>query len=261
MGVVRLRRADLADVPGLARLRQEGEAGGASADRMTRYLAGEHHPQQALLPRAMWVALQGDAPIGYVAGHLTRRFGCDGELQWIYVVPEHRRTQVGSQLLGRLAQWFVDHHARYVCVDVGDDAARPFYRRHRAVDLNKHWMVWNDIAVVFEQAGIIAPESDLNETVRRLLLDVAATVGAPHTAIVVELADNARGLNLDDRSSKCVDDVQQYFHDTFVDTTWPACPRHPNHPLEFSEGFWCCPRDHSRMTKLGELSTRPSIRG
>ena len=29
-----------------------------------------------------------------------------------------------------------------------------------------------------------------------------------------------------------VGDVQQYFHDTFVDTTWPACPRHPlRHPL------------------------------
>ena len=25
--------------------------------------------------------------------------------------------------------------------------------------------------------------------------------------------------------------IQQYFHDTFVDTTWPSCPDHPNHPL------------------------------
>ena len=153
MGAVRLRRADLADVPGLACLRQEGEAGGASTERMTRYLAGEHHPQEALLPRAMWVALAGDAPIGYVAGHLTRRFGCDGELQWIYVVSEHRRTQVASQLLALLAQWFLDYNARYVCVDVGDDAARPFYRRFGAVDLNKHWMAWSDIAVALEQTG------------------------------------------------------------------------------------------------------------
>jgi hypothetical protein len=34
------------------------------------------------------------------------------------------------------------------CVDVGDDAARPFYRRHGAVELNRHWMVWNDIGQV-----------------------------------------------------------------------------------------------------------------
>jgi hypothetical protein len=25
--------------------------------------------------------------------------------------------------------------------------------------------------------------------------------------------------------------IQQYLHDTFVDTTWPACPEHHNHPL------------------------------
>lgn len=72
----------------------------------------------------MWVALQGDTPIGYVAGHLTRRFGCDGELQWIYVVREHRRAHVASRLLHLLAHWFLEHDARYVCVDGGDDAAR-----------------------------------------------------------------------------------------------------------------------------------------
>ncbi|MGQ0539331.1 MAG: GNAT family N-acetyltransferase, partial [Gemmatimonadaceae bacterium] len=124
------------------------EAGGASEDRMRRYLAGEHHPQQALLPRVMWIAADGESPIGYIAGHLTRRYGCDGELQWIYVVAEHRRTQVASTLLRLLTEWFLEHGARRVCVDVGDDAARPFYKRHGAVDLNKHWMVWNDISQV-----------------------------------------------------------------------------------------------------------------
>jgi S1-C subfamily serine protease len=73
-----------------------------------------------------------------------------------------------------------------VCVDVGDDVARPFYRRHGAVDLNKHWMVWNDIAIVLEQNGMNNPESELDETVRRLLLDVAATVGATREPIVHE---------------------------------------------------------------------------
>ncbi len=115
---------------------------------MSKYLAGEHHPQQALLPRVMWMAADGESPIGYAAGHLTRRLGCDGELQWIYVVPAHRRTQVGSTLLRLLAEWFLEHGARRVCVDVGDDNARFFYRRHGAVDLNRHWMVWSDISGV-----------------------------------------------------------------------------------------------------------------
>jgi GNAT superfamily N-acetyltransferase len=113
---------------------------------MLRYLAGEHHPQQALLPRVMWMAAERESPIGYAAGHLTRRFGCDGELQWIYVVPEHRRSQIASRLLRLMAEWFLEHGARRICVDVGDDNARPFYRRHGAVDLNRHWMVWNDIS-------------------------------------------------------------------------------------------------------------------
>jgi GNAT superfamily N-acetyltransferase len=117
---------------------------------MRRYLAGEHHPQQALLPRVMWMAAERESPVGYAAGHLTRRFGCDGELQWIYVVPEHRRSQIASTLLRLVAEWFLEHGARRICVDVGDDAARPFYRRHGAVDLNRHWMVWNDISGVVE---------------------------------------------------------------------------------------------------------------
>jgi GNAT superfamily N-acetyltransferase len=150
MTAVHYRKADLADVPRLSRLPREGEAGGDSADRMSRYLAGVHHPQQALPPRAMWIATEGESPIGYVAGHLTRRFGCDGELQWIYVVAEHRRARVASGLLHLLAEWFLEHGARRVCVDVGDDSARPFYRRHGARDLNRHWMVWNDIGAVIE---------------------------------------------------------------------------------------------------------------
>jgi GNAT superfamily N-acetyltransferase len=120
---------------------------------MSRYLTGEHHPQQALMPRGIWLAADGESPIGYVAGHLTRRFGCDGELQWIYVVPEYRRSKVASRLLRLLAEWFLEHHARRICVDVGDDDARLFYGRHGAVDLNRHWMVWNDIGGVLENSA------------------------------------------------------------------------------------------------------------
>jgi Acetyltransferases len=86
-----------------------------------------------------------DKPIGYAAGHLTKRFGCDGELQWIYVVQAYRRAGVASQLLRLLAGWFLEQGARRICVDVGDDEARPFYRRHGAVELNRHWMIWEDV--------------------------------------------------------------------------------------------------------------------
>jgi GNAT superfamily N-acetyltransferase len=148
--VVHHREARLADVRVLARLPHVGEAGGDSVERMFRYLSGEHHPQQALLPRVMYMAERGGSAIGYIAGHLSRRYDCQGELQWIYVVSANRRTGVASQLIRRLAEWFVLNDAHRICVDVGDDNARGFYARHGAVDLNKHWMVWNDIANVLE---------------------------------------------------------------------------------------------------------------
>jgi GNAT superfamily N-acetyltransferase len=153
MSSVRYRLADQADIPVLSRLRREGEGGGGSEDRMSRYLAGEHHPQQALLPRVMWMAEDDGSPVGYIAGHLTRRFGCDGELQWIYVVQEHRGTDVASELLRLLAAWFVERSAPRVCVDVGDEHAGRFYKRHGAEDLTKHWLVWNDIGTVLGRSA------------------------------------------------------------------------------------------------------------
>ena len=52
---------------------------------------------------------------------------------------------------------------------------------------------------------------------------------------------------------KVVEVVQQRLQDEFVDTTWPACPRHPNHPLEYTTGVWSCPRG-GVVARLGELS-------
>jgi len=51
-----------------------------------------------------------------------------------------------------------------------------------------------------------------------------------------------------------VDDVQQYFHAALVDTTWPACPHHPNHPLWFSDGWWRCERIEQPIVRLGSLA-------
>jgi ribosomal protein S18 acetylase RimI-like enzyme len=118
--------------------------------RISRYLSGELHPQQALRPRASYVALEGDALAGFVAGHLTRRYGCDGELEWINVAVQYRGTAVASELLRRMAAWFVRQKAPCVCVDVqpSNTVARRFYMRHGAEVLNPHWLVWNNINVV-----------------------------------------------------------------------------------------------------------------
>ena len=115
---------------------------------MRRYLTGEHHPREALAPRVAFVAETNGAITGFAAGHLTRRFACDGELQWILVAPEERGTRAARRLLRALATWFVAHDAARVCVNVApeNDAARRFYARHGATDLSEQWMVWTDIA-------------------------------------------------------------------------------------------------------------------
>lgn len=157
MSEIRYRRADPADVPSLSLLPSRGEPGEGADPRMQRYLLGEHHPQQALAPRGMWMALDGDAPVGYIAGHLTRRFDCDGELQYLYVLPANRGGKVAAGLLRELARWFVDQGARRVCVDPGNDRARRFYARQGAVPLGMHWMVWEDVGLVL--SGASSPEA------------------------------------------------------------------------------------------------------
>jgi ribosomal protein S18 acetylase RimI-like enzyme len=114
----------------------------------------ELHPQWALMPRVSYVALEGETLVGFIAGHLTVRFACDGELEWINVVPEHRGSAVGSELLRLLAAWFAEQKASRVCVDVdpANTTARRFYKRHGADNLNEHWLVWNDIKIVLGSA-------------------------------------------------------------------------------------------------------------
>jgi GNAT superfamily N-acetyltransferase len=145
---VRYRTARQADVPAMARLRAANlPSEEAWKLRIASYLAKEHHPRQALRPRISYVALAGNALVGYIAGHLTRRYQCDGELQWINVIPKQRGTGVAAELLRRLAKWYVRQKARRVCVDVdpANTPARRFYAKHGAQTLSARWLVWPDI--------------------------------------------------------------------------------------------------------------------
>jgi len=103
-----------------------------------------------------------------------------------------------------------------------------------------------------------AGDSAFDQIVRAIAADVRATLGETSLRIVWSFAADARKLDTDDPSWQFIENVQQYFQDTFVDTTWPACPRHPNHPLDHVDGFWHCPRDHTAVARLGELRARQS---
>lgn len=142
------RPATLVDVPALAQLRRERWANAPDWEhRIASYLSGEHHPRHALLPRVAIVAEQEHEIVGFIAGHLTRRYHCDGELQWINVAESLRRQGIATGLLRELADWFTDYNAHRICVDVQprNIGARAFYARHGAEALNDHWMVFSDI--------------------------------------------------------------------------------------------------------------------
>jgi GNAT superfamily N-acetyltransferase len=150
------RQAQKSDISHMARIwgLEKGE-GGTSEERMTAYFDGQLHPQQALPPRVIFVACEGDAVIGYIAGHLTRRFACDGELEWLYVIPERRRTGVASGLMPCLAGWFKQQSAAKVCVNVArtNTAAIQFYAKHGAAPMKLGWMVWADFAKAIDNSA------------------------------------------------------------------------------------------------------------
>lgn len=98
--------------------------------------------------------------------------------------------------------------------------------------------------------------SDLGEVriVELLGRDVVATLGPAHLDFVRSTARHHRQFT-DDPDwyvERVVEDVQQYFHDCFIDTSWPACPAHPNHPMWFRGGWWVA--DGEGRAKLGELA-------
>lgn len=150
MPFIQYREADKFDIPAIAQIRARNwETEEYWNARISGYMDCQLHPQQALMPRIIYIASQADAIVGFIAGHLTKRYDCDGELEWIDVIQECRRSGIASELLQLLAAWFIEHKAVQICVDVdpANITAKHFYKKHGAKNLNRHWLVWEDINV------------------------------------------------------------------------------------------------------------------
>jgi GNAT superfamily N-acetyltransferase len=119
-------------------------------DRIAGYLACTVNPQKALQPRIIYVAHEDNVIIGFIAGHLSHRFECDGELEWIDVIQEYRNAGIASELVKILARWFIDYNCFTICVDPGNEIARHFYKKNGAELLNEHWLFWKDIRMIFQ---------------------------------------------------------------------------------------------------------------
>jgi hypothetical protein len=97
--------------------------------------------------------------------------------------------------------------------------------------------------------------ADEERVIQLLRADVEATIGTGFQDTIVEAAARLRLFAGDpvQYEDRVVEEVQQHFHDAFVDTTWPSCPYHPNHPLWYSDRSWRCERTHMRVARLGAL--------
>jgi len=105
-----------------------------------------------------------------------------------------------------------------------------------------------------ETEGVI-DDAQFQRIVALLRADLPATVVDGDAIIRQEAAR----LRLFARSADAYDDevaeqVQQRLHDEFIDTTWPACPEHPNHPLWISGGWWRCRSSGTAVAPLGQLT-------
>jgi hypothetical protein len=97
--------------------------------------------------------------------------------------------------------------------------------------------------------------ADADRVARLLKQDLLETTGSAHESVIEEAINRTRMVTDDaaDFERQVVDDVQQYLHDSFVDTSWPACPEHPNHPLWYSDGWWKCDHSGRLVATLGGL--------
>jgi GNAT superfamily N-acetyltransferase len=142
------REAQSADIAAMAEIRAaDWGAQEYWETRISQYLNYQLHPGEALEPRVAFICQEHESVVGLIAGHLTRRFGCDGELEWISVRLEYRGRGIAAELFQLLAQWFIQHNALRICVDVepANQVARRFYARHGAQEFKPHWMIWSDL--------------------------------------------------------------------------------------------------------------------
>ena len=146
---ITFRSAQVADIPALAAIRAaEWETESYWTRRIGEYLSGEGAQGRTIL-----IAEDGDTLVGFVAGHRTRRFGCDGELQWVNVDREHRARGIGAMLVQQIGFWFVEQGARRICVDVEPDnaVARALYSRCGAKPFKPYWMIWENSRDMVDQ--------------------------------------------------------------------------------------------------------------
>ena len=142
---IHVEPATLNDLPALCRLRAEQSGFPLEWEpRITAYMIRQQNPQFALEPREVFVAVnEENEVVGMTAGHLSTRFHCEGEIQWLNVQADQRGRRIANKLLEALFAWFRQHNARKICINVkpSNDAARTVFARYGAEPMGPEWLI------------------------------------------------------------------------------------------------------------------------
>lgn len=111
-------------------------------NRWKTYFRGES-PGGSKPERIIYKALKNNEIIGYIACHLTSRYGMEAEIQSFYILKEHQRQGIGFQLLKKILEWLETQNAKSVCVGIApENPYRAFYLKYGGKHLNPHWIFW-----------------------------------------------------------------------------------------------------------------------
>ena len=105
-------------------------------------------PSSSKPERIVLKALIDQKIIGYLAGHLSTRYGKDAEIQSFYILKNHQRKGIGHALLTNFSKWLKTQNAHSVCV--GGEPKNPyraFYLKYGGQLLNPHWIYWDDLLI------------------------------------------------------------------------------------------------------------------
>lgn len=141
---IHIEPATLNDLPALCRLRAEYQGHLLEWEpRIAAYIIGQLTPAFGLEPRAVFVAVdEHNDVVGFIAGHLSKRFHCDGEIYWLNVQADRRGQRIADLLLSALFGWFAQHNAHKLCIEVppSSESARKLLARHNAQPIGPLWL-------------------------------------------------------------------------------------------------------------------------
>lgn len=84
--------------------------------------------------------------VGYLSGHLTKRFNLDAEIQSFYILKQEQNKGIGTKLLAKFATWLIEQNAKSLCVGFKpENKYKSFYLKHGGQYRNEHWIFWQDI--------------------------------------------------------------------------------------------------------------------